>query len=136
MLALLWPRYGRDEIWAGRQAPKANRFIFSYDESNAQMRPFAHFAAAVSEFAPDAVILSGVHQLEPEHRSQRLADIAAFLRSHTPRVPVHLELARSADNQRKKERKRRRKKEKQTGKKKPTVTLCVFLFSLGLPLAW
>lgn len=52
------------ERWGPLVAPQANRFIFSHDETNGQMRFMESFVESLDEFSPDLVVLSGLHMME------------------------------------------------------------------------
>ena len=56
------------EQWGQTRAPQANRFIFSHDVSNGEMRALKTFVASLEEFQPDLVVLSGLHMMEGHGR--------------------------------------------------------------------
>ena len=90
--------YPKGAKWGGLVAPRANRFIVSHDMSNSRLEALEEFAASLSDFNPDTVVLSGLHMLEGEAdavRDTRLTDVKSFLR--TVDVPIHLELASMAN---------------------------------------
>jgi ADP-dependent glucokinase len=53
-------------------APKANRFIFSHDVTNAKMLSLADFEAALTGFGADLIVLSGFHMLEGKDQQLRV----------------------------------------------------------------
>lgn len=59
------------ERWGPLVAPQANRFIFSHDEANGQMRFVESFVESLDEFSPDLVVLSGLHMMEGLGRAAR-----------------------------------------------------------------
>ena len=110
--------YAKGEKWGTLTAPRANRFIFSHDRTNAELRPLDGFRAALDRVqggtgvgkgkgenksnndvvasTADVLVVSGVHQLasEPESlRQARVDKLVEFLDSVDSRLPVHLELA-------------------------------------------
>lgn len=58
--------YGKGQQWQGFTAARANRFIFSHDRSNAELRPLQHLLTVVEQAQPDMVVVSGVHMLDGE----------------------------------------------------------------------
>eukprot|EP00039_Didymoeca_costata_P002566 m.61086 g.61086 ORF g.61086 m.61086 type:complete len:499 (+) comp11376_c0_seq2:126-1622(+) len=91
-------RYG--EKWGPYTAPRANRFIFSYDRTNAELRPADKFHDAFAGFDATAFLFSGVHMLEAEphdYREDRLDKIEEVMDVVPPTRPSHLELASLAD---------------------------------------
>ena len=58
--------YKKGQQWSGLTAGRANRFIFSHDRSNAELRPLNHLLDIVQSVAPDVVVVSGVHMLDGE----------------------------------------------------------------------
>ncbi|XP_061576738.1 ADP-dependent glucokinase isoform X2 [Cololabis saira] len=92
--------YAAGERWGPAQAPQANRFIFSHDVSNGEMRSLETFVSSLEEFRPELVVLSGLHMMEGQGRGrweQRLQQAVATI-SNIPRaVPIHLELASMTD---------------------------------------
>lgn len=90
--------YQTGEVWGLVSAPQANRFIFSHDDSNAQMRQTESLVQSLDHFHPDLLVLSGFHMMEglqAEAREQRLDTVVALLSDLS--VPVHLELASMTD---------------------------------------
>lgn len=90
--------YQTGEVWGSVPAPQANRFIFSHDEANAQMRLTESLVQSLDQFEPELMVLSGFHMMEglqPEARDQRLDQVVALLSDLS--VPVHLELASMTD---------------------------------------
>lgn len=91
--------YGKGEAWGKLAAGRANRFIFSHDNTNAELLPLDWLASAVAAAAPDIVVVSGVHMLEgqPQHvRQQRVQQLQQAIATMPP-APVHVELASIAD---------------------------------------
>ncbi|XP_029524536.2 ADP-dependent glucokinase isoform X1 [Oncorhynchus nerka] len=92
--------YKAGEQWGATRAPQANRFIFSHDVSNGEMRALEMFVASLDEFQPDLVVLSGLHMMEGQGRQmweQRLKEAVAAISDVRNAVPVHLELASMTD---------------------------------------
>lgn len=92
--------YALGEKWGDYTAPRANRFIFSYDRTNAELKPLANFGSALTGFDATNVVLSGVHMLEGEphaFRKERVEATRDFLASVDAATPTHLELASLAD---------------------------------------
>eukprot|EP00054_Salpingoeca_dolichothecata_P013005 m.72339 g.72339 ORF g.72339 m.72339 type:complete len:350 (-) comp20243_c0_seq1:134-1183(-) len=94
--------YSKGEQWGKAKAHKANRFIFSHDMTNAELRPLEAFTEIVgSELdSLDYVVFSGIHMLEgqpAEFRARRLQDLVRFLDTMPATIPVHLELASIGD---------------------------------------
>lgn len=92
--------YQTGERWGPLVAPQANRFIFSHDETNGQMRFMESFVESLDEFSPDLVVLSGLHMMEglgQAARDKRLDQVVALLLVLSERVPIHLELASMTD---------------------------------------
>ncbi|XP_076443338.1 ADP-dependent glucokinase-like [Babylonia areolata] len=92
--------YKVGEEWGAVQAPVANRFICSHDESNLAMTMAETFFASLPTFDPDLVVLSGLHMLEglpPDHFQARIDVLASGLTQLGPGVPVHLEFASMAN---------------------------------------
>lgn len=90
--------YQTGEVWGSVPAPQANRFIFSHDEANAEMRLTESLVQSLDHFEPELMVLSGFHMMEglqPEARDQRLDQVVALLSDLS--VPVHLELASMTD---------------------------------------
>lgn len=82
----------------GPAAPRANRFIVTADVAN--LNADAMVAAADDSGDPsspvDALVVAGLHMLEPLPPAQRTASlrrIAAALAARKRRAPVHVELA-------------------------------------------
>uniref|UniRef100_A0A8C6TPJ8 ADP-dependent glucokinase n=1 Tax=Neogobius melanostomus TaxID=47308 RepID=A0A8C6TPJ8_9GOBI len=82
-------------------APQANRFIFSHDEANAQMKLSESLVQSLENFDPKLLVLSGFHMMEglqPEARTSAWTRSESGLtRSEPLSVPVHLELASMTD---------------------------------------
>lgn len=92
--------YAQGEQWGTVTAKCANRIIFSHDVSNSELTTLEEFEKQLSQFKPDLVILSGSHLLDRYERQfyeQRINRIAATLRTVSEHVPVHLELASTAN---------------------------------------
>lgn len=83
--------------WGSHTSPRANRFIFSHDRTNAELRPLDAFSATLKEVGDvDVLVVSGIHMLvgEPaEFQRKRISDVVSFLDSVDPATPIHLELA-------------------------------------------
>eukprot|EP00729_Bicosta_minor_P008063 gene8064-157_t len=92
--------YALGETWGEYTAPRANRFIFSFDRTNAELKPLDNFATALEGFDATNVVLSGVHMLEGEpaaFRKERVEATRDFLAGVDAATPTHLELASLAD---------------------------------------
>ena len=92
--------YAKGEHWGTETAKCANRIIFSHDVSNSELTTLEAFEKKLSQFEPDLVILSGAHLLdryEQQFYEQRVNRIAVTLQSVSEHVPVHLELASTAN---------------------------------------
>eukprot|EP00050_Salpingoeca_kvevrii_P014082 m.32501 g.32501 ORF g.32501 m.32501 type:complete len:483 (+) comp5544_c0_seq1:876-2324(+) len=92
--------YQKGEQWGPLTAQRANRFIFSHDITNAEMRPLEVLQPVVETFGADIVVVSGVHMLEgqsAEVRRARLHDLVGQLKLIPRHLPIHLELASIAD---------------------------------------
>lgn len=90
-----------NEQWGSFTASRANRFIFSFDRTNAEMTPLDDFPAAIAEHQPDVIVFSGIHMVEAEpadFRKQRVLDTTSFFEAVEPTRATHLELASLADN--------------------------------------
>eukprot|EP00048_Salpingoeca_helianthica_P002227 m.55642 g.55642 ORF g.55642 m.55642 type:complete len:588 (-) comp11979_c1_seq1:61-1824(-) len=96
--------YAKNEKWGHIQAGRANRFIFSHDDTNAAMRPVDWLSSAACHASeesdtPDTVVVAGMHMLEGqtaairEQRVEALRDAIAAI----PRAAIHAELASIAD---------------------------------------
>ncbi|GAM28129.1 hypothetical protein SAMD00019534_113050 [Acytostelium subglobosum LB1] len=91
--------YQRNESWGQHVTPRANRFIVSRDESNANMATLEvlhhHLKASSGTERTDLLILSGLHLLDVAH-ANRIDDMAKVLEEtphSTSSMPIHLELA-------------------------------------------
>ncbi|XP_062318762.1 ADP-dependent glucokinase isoform X2 [Osmerus eperlanus] len=92
--------YKAGEQWGLTRAPQANRFIFSHDVSNGEMRALKTFVASLEEFQPDLVVLSGLHMMEGLGRhiwDDKLKEAVASISDVRNQVPIHLELASMTD---------------------------------------
>ena len=58
--------YPRGAAWGKLLAPRANRYIFTQDRSNAELRPMPYLLPTVKAEKPDVVVVSGVHALDSE----------------------------------------------------------------------
>ena len=88
--------YSRGEKWGTSEASCANRFIFSHDVANGELTPADNFAAALSSFNPQLVVVAGLHLLDNTPESfwrPRVQKVVSAISSLPPSVPVHLELA-------------------------------------------
>lgn len=66
------------ENWGEINAPNANRFIFSHDRSNAEMKMLETLVLNVKDFDPELIVLSGLHMMEgqeEEERDRRLQEV-------------------------------------------------------------
>jgi hypothetical protein len=85
----------------GHVASRANRFILTADLANADIAAaVAGVVAAADAAGAHALVVAGLHMLEPlahEVRSARLAAVAAALQGRAGGYVVHVELASSAD---------------------------------------
>lgn len=94
--------YAHGEALGGAAAPRANRFIVTADEANADAGAMLATIAA-ADGAPggvDSLTVAGLHMLEPLPAAQReaaLASVAGALGGRSVRAPVHIELASCAD---------------------------------------
>ena len=92
--------YAQGEQWGTVTAKCANRIIFSHDVSNSELSTLEEFEKQLSQFKPDLVILSGSHLLdryEKQFYEQRINRIATTLQTVPKNVPIHLELASTAN---------------------------------------
>ena len=92
----------RGSQWGGVVAPVSTRFITSSDPSNGEARPLETFFASMATFAPDLVVLSGLHMLDGQGRGlqdDRLSVLTRGLDELPWTLPVHLELASMADDE-------------------------------------
>ena len=92
--------YAQGEQWGTVAAKCANRIIFSHDVSNSELSTLEEFEKQLSQFRPDLVILSGSHLLdryEKQFYEKRVNQIAATLQTISENVPIHLELASTAN---------------------------------------
>ena len=92
--------YAQGEQWGTVAAKCANRIIFSHDVSNSELSTLEEFEKQLSQFKPDLVILSGSHLLdryEKQFYEKRVNRIAATLQTISENVPIHLELASTAN---------------------------------------
>lgn len=92
--------YAQGEQWGTVTTKCANRIIFSHDVSNSKLASLEEFEKHLSQFKPDLVVLSGAHLLDRHDRKfyeQRVNRIAATLQTVPKHVPVHLELASTAN---------------------------------------
>lgn len=92
--------YAQGEQWGTVTAGCANRIIFSHDVSNSELTTLEEFERQLSQFKPDLVILSGSHLLDRYERQfyeKRVNQIAATLQTVSKHVPIHLELASTAN---------------------------------------
>uniref|UniRef100_A0A8C6TWR5 ADP-dependent glucokinase n=1 Tax=Neogobius melanostomus TaxID=47308 RepID=A0A8C6TWR5_9GOBI len=81
-------------------APQANRFIFSHDEANAQMKLSESLVQSLENFDPKLLVLSGFHMMEglqPESGLTRSEPALLVALLSQLSVPVHLELASMTD---------------------------------------
>lgn len=93
--------YKLGEKWGSYTAPRANRFIFSNDRTNAMLLPLEGYPAAMQDFGADGIVFSGVHMMEgeqPDYRTARLEAAKEFFLSIPPETPSHLELASLSDS--------------------------------------
>lgn len=92
--------YAQGEQWGTVTAKCANRIIFSHDVSNSELSTLEEFEKQLLQFKPDLVILSGSHLLDRYERQfyeQQINRIGATLRTVSEHVPIHLELASTAN---------------------------------------
>ncbi|XP_034031833.1 ADP-dependent glucokinase isoform X2 [Thalassophryne amazonica] len=92
--------YKAGEQWGSSHAPQASRFILSHDVSNGEMSSLETFMAALDDFQPDLVVLSGLHMMEGQGRQlweERLKDAVAAISDIRKDIPIHLELASMTD---------------------------------------
>ncbi|MGH0115364.1 UNVERIFIED_CONTAM: hypothetical protein FKN15_006792 [Acipenser sinensis] len=90
------------ELWEERlkEAPNANRFIFSHDTSNGEMSALETFVGSMEEIQPQLVVLSGLHMMEGQGRElweERLKEAVVTISDIPNEVPIHLELASMTD---------------------------------------
>ena len=90
----------RGKQWGGVTAPVSTRFITSSDASNGEARPLETFFTSMVKFAPNLIVLSGLHMLDGQGQSlqdDRLTILTNGLDKLPWTLPVHLELASMAD---------------------------------------
>lgn len=88
--------YSVGDPWGDANAPVANRFISSYDESNSKMTMLESFFESLESFRPDLVLISGLHLLEGQTKeffTERIKVFRDGLHAVPKNIPVHLELA-------------------------------------------
>ncbi|XP_055518818.1 ADP-dependent glucokinase isoform X1 [Leucoraja erinacea] len=92
--------YHAGENWGEINAPNANRFIFSHDRSNAEMKMLETLVLNVKDFDPELIVLSGLHMMEgqeEEERDRRLQEVTELISEIPNEISVHLELASMTD---------------------------------------
>ncbi|XP_078286004.1 ADP-dependent glucokinase isoform X2 [Rhinoraja longicauda] len=92
--------YHAGESWGEINAPSANRFIFSHDTSNAEMKMLETLVSNLKEFEPELIVLSGLHMMEgqeTEERDRRLQEVSLLISEIPNEISVHLELASMTD---------------------------------------
>ncbi|EGD76800.1 hypothetical protein PTSG_12687 [Salpingoeca rosetta] len=98
--------YHRGDQWGEATAPQANRFIFSHDRTNAELRAVPTLHKLVKEDSgtlhgtQHTYVISGVHMLEgqtPTAQGMAIRRLERMLTSLPPQAPVHLELASISD---------------------------------------
>eukprot|EP00033_Pygsuia_biforma_P000871 GCRY01001010.1.p1 GENE.GCRY01001010.1~~GCRY01001010.1.p1 ORF type:complete len:453 (-),score=108.97 GCRY01001010.1:489-1847(-) len=85
----------------GFESPLANRFIISADVANGIVSGVDEFHAAIPEFKPKAVVISGLHILQsqpPALREQRLEAVVKAMNSVEESLPVQVELGSMSSN--------------------------------------
>lgn len=88
--------YSVGDTWGNLQAPVANRFISSFDESNSKMTMLESFFMSLESFRPDLIIMSGLHLLEGQTKeffNEKIKTLKDRLHAVPKYIPVHLELA-------------------------------------------
>ena len=102
--------YALGETWGEYTAPRANRFIFSYDRTNAELKPLDNFATALEGFDATNVVLSGVHMLEVS--AEELNRVADGWKGAAPSPTFHRAGCKlQSERARKQERERERERE-------------------------
>ncbi|XP_051898668.1 ADP-dependent glucokinase isoform X2 [Pristis pectinata] len=92
--------YQTGENWGEIEAPHANRFIFSHDVSNGEMKMLETLILSLEEFQPELIVLSGLHMMEgqeKEERDKRLQEVSLLISEIPNEISVHLELASMTD---------------------------------------
>lgn len=92
--------YAKHEKWGTATATCANRIIFSHDISNSELSTLEEFETHLEHFHPDLVVLAGAHLLDrynEQFYKQRISRIATSLRNIPECIPVHIELASTAN---------------------------------------
>ncbi|XP_069758483.1 ADP-dependent glucokinase isoform X2 [Narcine bancroftii] len=92
--------YLTGDSWGEIEAPHANRFIFSHDVSNAEMKTLETLVLSLNDFNPDLIVLSGLHMMEgqrKEERDKRLQEVSLLISEIPSEMTVHLELASMTD---------------------------------------
>eukprot|EP00118_Oscarella_pearsei_P012684 m.95441 g.95441 ORF g.95441 m.95441 type:complete len:342 (+) comp36851_c0_seq2:644-1669(+) len=92
--------YKTGDQWGTVKAPCANRFITSHDIGNGRLSALEAFFAALNDFSPDLIVISGLHMLEkqaPSFWKDRLKALVTQLKTVSPQIPIHLELASTSD---------------------------------------
>ncbi|XP_014664935.1 PREDICTED: ADP-dependent glucokinase-like isoform X2 [Priapulus caudatus] len=92
--------YQKNEIWGGRSAPVANRFITSHDESNSHLLMQHAFFDTLASWDPDLIVLAGLHLLDGHEESlwqKKLQGLREHLKTLPTSTPIHLEVASMAD---------------------------------------
>ncbi|XP_059801845.1 ADP-dependent glucokinase isoform X3 [Hypanus sabinus] len=92
--------YQTGQNWGEIEAPHANRFIFSHDVSNGEMKMLETLISSLEEFKPELVVLSGLHMMEgrgKKARDKRLEEVSLLISQIPSEITVHLELASMTD---------------------------------------
>eukprot|EP00730_Choanoeca_flexa_P018709 TRINITY_DN9114_c0_g1_i1.p1 TRINITY_DN9114_c0_g1~~TRINITY_DN9114_c0_g1_i1.p1 ORF type:complete len:475 (+),score=106.62 TRINITY_DN9114_c0_g1_i1:156-1580(+) len=89
--------YGQDQEWQGYRSPRANRFIFSHDDTNARMLASAELSQVLAQDTRvDVVVVSGLNMLDGQNETvmvAKLNELATILKAVPKHVIIHLELA-------------------------------------------
>ncbi|XP_062927131.1 ADP-dependent glucokinase isoform X1 [Mobula hypostoma] len=92
--------YQTGQNWGEIEAPHANRFIFSHDILNGEMKMLETLLSSLEEFKPELVVLSGLHMMEgreKKERDKRLEEVSLLISQIPNEISVHLELASMTD---------------------------------------
>ena len=93
--------YPKGATFNGKQSQRANRFILTRDERNAEMFGWEQWIESIAKEASDAVVVSGFHLLNDQPkavRTKRLAQAQEGFGKIDLMIPIHLEFASMSDD--------------------------------------
>ncbi|XP_011188211.2 ADP-dependent glucokinase [Zeugodacus cucurbitae] len=90
--------YKSGDTWGPLEAPRANRYILHSDQNNPHLNSVEHFDAAVRNFRPRLLVISGIQMMDsykfaPGVREARLHKVQEQITSQTSATLQHFEMA-------------------------------------------